>query len=59
MTSSIMHSCNESDDSLRITSVEVEVSPSEYTPWHIFLGLALGHVYKGNIFDPVNVVFFP
>ena len=26
MTSSIMHSCDESDDSLRITSVEVEVS---------------------------------
>ena len=25
MTSSIMHSCDESDDSLRITSVEVEV----------------------------------
>ena len=24
MTSSIMHSCDESDDSLRITSVEVE-----------------------------------
>ena len=26
MTSSIMHSCDESDDSLRITSVEVEVN---------------------------------
>ena len=26
MMSSIMHSCDESDDSLRITSVEVEVS---------------------------------
>ena len=26
MTSSIMHSCDESDDSLRITSAEVEVS---------------------------------
>ena len=25
MTSSIMHSCDESDDSLRITSVEVKV----------------------------------
>ena len=25
MTSSIMHSCDESDDSLRIASVEVEV----------------------------------
>ena len=25
MTSSIMHSCDASDDSLRITSVEVEV----------------------------------
>ena len=25
MTSSIMHSCDESDDSLQITSVEVEV----------------------------------
>jgi hypothetical protein len=25
MTFSIMHSCDESDDSLRITSVEVEV----------------------------------
>jgi hypothetical protein len=27
MTSSIMHSCDESDDSLRITNVEVEVDP--------------------------------
>ena len=29
MTSSIMHSCDESDDSLRITSVEVEVAGND------------------------------
>ena len=31
MTSSIMHSCDESDDSLRITSVEVEVIITQIT----------------------------
>ena len=30
MTSSIMHSCDRSDDSLRITSVEVEVSNTSF-----------------------------
>ena len=30
MTSNILHSCDESDDSLRITSVEVEVEANVY-----------------------------
>ena len=37
MTSSIMHSCDESDDSLRITSVEVEVEVEKETHNVVYL----------------------